>query len=46
MGINIIDADHFGTENVVIPVLERWLKEKFPEIEIIISKHKQTAQFF
>jgi len=46
MGINIIDADHFCTENVVIPVLEGWLKKEFPEIEIIISKHKQTAQFF
>ena len=46
MGINIIDADHFCTENVVIPVLERWLKAEFPEIELIISKHGQTAQFF
>jgi len=46
MGINIIDADHFCTENVVIPVLERWLKAEFPELELIISKHGQTAQFF
>lgn len=46
MGINLIDADHFCTENVVIPVLERWLKAGFPDIDIIISKHCQTAQFF
>lgn len=46
LGINLIDADHFCTENVVIPVLEGWLKEEFPELEIIISKHGQTAQFF
>ncbi len=46
MGINIIDADHFCTENVVIPVLERWLRAEFPETELIISKHGQTARFF
>lgn len=47
MGMNLIDADHFCTENVVIPVLERWLKAEFPELELRISKtHGQTAQFF
>ncbi len=46
MGMNIIDADHFCTENVVIPVLERWLKAEFPSLEVYVSKHKQTAQFF
>ena len=46
MGINIIDADHFCTENVVIPVLERWLKAEFPDVGLVISKHGQTAQFF
>ena len=46
MGINLIDADHFCTENVVIPVLKTWLKEEYPELEVKISEsHVQTAQF-
>lgn len=47
LGISLIDADHFSTENVVIPVLHRWLKEALPELEIHISeRHAPTAQFF
>lgn len=46
MGINIIDADHFCTENVVIPVLERWLGEYCPELKVRVASHGQTAQFF
>lgn len=47
LGINLIDADHFCTENVIIPVLHEKLSEKFAECSVIISnKHKQTAMFF
>ncbi len=47
LGLNVIDADHFCTENVVLPVLEGWLREAFPELEILTSEtHAQTAQFF
>lgn len=47
LGINLIDADHFCTENVVIPVLRGWLKEAFPETEVVVSRvHRQTAQFY
>lgn len=43
MGINLIDAGHFSTENVVCPVLEDWLKEGFPEIRIFRSqRHKEV----
>lgn len=46
-GLNIIDGDHFCTENVVIPVLENMIKTRFSELEVFVSmKHKQTAQFF
>ncbi|MDR1131291.1 MAG: Nif3-like dinuclear metal center hexameric protein [Oscillospiraceae bacterium] len=37
LGINLIDADHFCTENVVVPVLVRMLESGFPEVEVIIS---------
>ena len=46
-GVNLIDADHFCTENVVVPVLADMLKKGFPEIEVVVSKaHGQTVQFF
>lgn len=47
LGLNLIDADHFCTENVVVPVLKGWLEEAFPSAEVRISQcHGQTAQFF
>ena len=47
LGLNLIDADHFCTENVVVPVIERLLCEKYPQLEVRVSQlHGQTAQFF
>lgn len=47
LNLNLIDADHFCTENVVVPVLAEMLKKGFPDIEVIISKsHTQTAKFY
>ena len=46
LGLNLIDAGHFNTENVVIPVLRQWISEAFPEVEIKISKHGQTEQYY
>lgn len=43
MGINLIDAGHFTTENVVCPVLVRWLKEGHPQLEIMISKRHREV---
>ena len=46
-GINLIDADHFCTENIVVPVLAEMLKSAFPELEVSISqRHAQTVRFF
>lgn len=46
-GINLIDADHFCTENVIVPVLYDKLSKMFPDVNFIISKrHGQTASFF
>lgn len=33
-GINLIDAGHFPTEDVICPVLVRWLAEGFPELRV------------
>ena len=47
LGINLIDADHFCTENVVVPILKAWIQEAFPSVEVLVSEvHGQTAQFF
>lgn len=47
LGMNLIDADHFCTENVVVPVLAGWMKAVFPELRVLISQtHTQTAQFY
>lgn len=43
MGINLIDAGHFSTENVVCPILAQWLKGAYPKTEIFLSqRHKEV----
>lgn len=47
LGLNLIDAGHYSTENVVVPVLERMMNEKYPEIETKISRcHTQPEQYY
>jgi dinuclear metal center YbgI/SA1388 family protein len=47
LGINLIDADHFCTENTVVPELRRVISEAFPAISCAVSeRHGQTARFF
>ena len=47
LGIALVDAGHFSTEQVVLPVLQRLLKEGFPGIEAAISKASVSpAGFF
>lgn len=46
LGINLIDAGHYPTENVVCPVLRSWLQEAFPEVDVMISKcHKEVFSY-
>ena len=47
LGLNLIDADHFCTENPVIPVLCEQLKKAFPDVEFTVSEtHGQVVEFF
>lgn len=47
MGISLIDADHFCTENVVVPKLRALLRLAHPTVICNISqKHGQTAKFW
>ena len=46
MGINLIDADHFSTENPIIPVLRARLADRYPEICFEVSEvHKAIIRF-
>ena len=46
LGMNIIDGDHFCTENPVIYALHERLNLAFPCVELRVSqRHDQTAQF-
>jgi len=47
LGINLIDGDHYCTENLVTGVLAEKLRGAFPSVNVSISaKHKQTTQFY
>lgn len=37
-GLNLIDAGHFPTEDVVCPVLQTWLADRFPQVSVAVSK--------
>lgn len=46
LGLNLIDAGHYPTENVVCPVLADWLKKGFPQVEIHSSKrHREVFSY-
>ena len=46
LGINLIDAGHFYTENVVIPVLREWLLREFPDLTVPISAYSVPIRFY
>ena len=47
LGVNLIDAGHFYTENPVVAVLAENLAAAFPEIPVFISKkHRDCMKFF
>ncbi|MBU5434751.1 Nif3-like dinuclear metal center hexameric protein [Pseudoflavonifractor sp. MSJ-37] len=46
MGVNLIDAGHYPTEQVICPILERRLKTAFPELEVVQTKeHKEVFTY-
>ena len=47
LGVNLIDAGHFPTENPVCAVLAEKLRAAFPEISVILSKnHADCVKFY
>ncbi len=46
MGLNLIDAGHYPTENVVCPVLEQWLIQRFPQVSVEQSaRHHEVFSY-
>lgn len=47
LGLNLIDAGHFHTENPVVAVLAEKIAERFPDVEVKISEtHADCMKFF
>lgn len=46
-GLNLVDAGHFPTENVVCPAVKAYLEEHFPEVKTVISmSHRDVIQYY
>ncbi len=40
-GLAMIDAGHYGTEHIYISYMERYIKEKFPDLEVLTMDIEQ-----
>ena len=43
MGITLMDAGHFDTENVIVEPLARLLADQFPGVEVLVSEDMGSA---
>lgn len=46
LGLTLIDADHFYTENPIIPELARRLSARFPDISFVVSERHRACICF
>ena len=46
LGANHIDAGHYPTEQVVVPVLAKWLADGFAKVEVLTTQtHKEVLSY-
>lgn len=46
LGLNLVDAGHFPTEDVVCPVLRNWLAKRFPHVSVSVSqRHAEVFSY-
>ncbi|MEQ2455145.1 Nif3-like dinuclear metal center hexameric protein [Flavonifractor hominis] len=46
LGVNLIDAGHYPTEQVVVPVLAKWLSAGFPTVTVATTqRHKEVFSY-
>ena len=46
LDIDLVDAGHFSTENVVVPVLAGWIADRLPGVEVRIAKSYTQPEMF
>ena len=47
LGLTLLDAGHFPTEDVICPVLAEYLREKFPGLHVEKSaSHREAVQYY
>ena len=47
LGLNLIDAGHFYTENPIVPILAEKIAAAFPEVEVKVSEsHRDCMKFY
>ena len=47
LGVNLIDAGHFHTENPTMPIVAEKLRKAFPDVEVIFStNHRDVMRFY
>ena len=46
LGLSLVDAGHFPTENVVCSVLQGWLSKAFPQVSVAVSqRHTEVFSY-
>ena len=46
IGLNLIDAGHYPTENLVCPALVSWLQEEFKDVDVLLCEcHKEVFNY-
>ena len=46
LGLNLVDAGHYPTENVICSVLRDWLAERFPQTAVSVSqRHHEVFSY-
>lgn len=46
LGLNLVDAGHYPTENVVCSVMQEWLTQRFPQVSVAVSqRHSEVFSY-
>ena len=42
--VNLLDAGHYATENVICDRMAQYLSKRFPEVSVLVShRHKEAC---
>ena len=44
LGVNLLDAGHYATENVICDRVAQYLAKRFPQVSVLVShRHKEAC---